>query len=216
MQLASLSSSYVTVFDSQRQTHVLACYGPRNLFGLKVLPDAQGLLPYYDPDIHPDDRRTLDHIGQQAIRQLIALDKEHLLDYKLVNEFRVRLPEREEYVRVIEQFQILEQDEEGAVLLSLSVLDLSPNQQVAPVSSQLINYRQGVMQSISLQDAPTLTQRELEVLALLDKGLYSKEISAQLSISVHTVNTHRQRILEKLGADNTVEATRYGRLWGLI
>ncbi len=37
----------------------------------------------------------------------------------------------------------------------------------------------------------------------------SKEISNQLASSVHTVNAHRQRILEKLNVDNSIETIRY-------
>ncbi|MDR1880928.1 MAG: LuxR C-terminal-related transcriptional regulator, partial [Tannerellaceae bacterium] len=43
-----------------------------------------------------------------------------------------------------------------------------------------------------------------------------KEISNQLCISVHTVNTHRQRILEKLDVDNSLEAVKYASALGLL
>ena len=53
-----------------------------------------------------------------------------------------------------------------------------------------------------------LTPREREVLALAKEGMFSKEISEKLNISVHTVNRHRQNILEKLQVDNIIEAIR--------
>ncbi len=43
-----------------------------------------------------------------------------------------------------------------------------------------------------------LTPREVEVLALIDRGLSNKEIAAQLSLSLTTVKNHVHRILEKL------------------
>ncbi|WP_235782360.1 response regulator transcription factor [Phocaeicola paurosaccharolyticus] len=46
--------------------------------------------------------------------------------------------------------------------------------------------------------------------------MLSKEISEQLFISVHTVNTHRQRILEKLDVNNSMEAVKYASALGLI
>ena len=56
----------------------------------------------------------------------------------------------------------------------------------------------------------------MAVLQLIKEGLLSKEISEQLSISVHTVNTHRQRILEKLDVNNSMEAVKYASALGLI
>jgi DNA-binding NarL/FixJ family response regulator len=48
------------------------------------------------------------------------------------------------------------------------------------------------------------------------EGYLSKEISDRLSISVHTVNTHRQRFLEKMGAANSMEAVMYASKYGLL
>jgi DNA-binding NarL/FixJ family response regulator len=44
----------------------------------------------------------------------------------------------------------------------------------------------------------------------------SKEIADRLFISVNTVNTHRQRILEKLGAESSIEAIRYAKEKGIL
>jgi len=47
-------------------------------------------------------------------------------------------------------------------------------------------------------DVETLTTREQEILELLAKGYYYKEISDRLGISYNTVRTHLQHIYEKL------------------
>lgn len=54
--------------------------------------------------------------------------------------------------------------------------------------------------------ASALTQREEEVLQLLAKGLLSKEIASQLSISLATVNGHLRNIYEKLHVRTRTEA----------
>jgi DNA-binding NarL/FixJ family response regulator len=61
-----------------------------------------------------------------------------------------------------------------------------------------------------------LTTREVEVLKLIAEAQTSKEIAAQLFISVKTVERHRQNILEKLGMSDRVELTRYAIRRGLI
>jgi DNA-binding NarL/FixJ family response regulator len=50
----------------------------------------------------------------------------------------------------------------------------------------------------------SLTARELEIAALVTRGMTSKEISAELSISVKTVEVHRHNILKKLQLPNTM------------
>lgn len=57
-----------------------------------------------------------------------------------------------------------------------------------------------------IEEGAILSDREKEVLRLIDKGLSSKEISEKLYISIHTVSRHRQNILEKLHAKNSSHA----------
>ena len=61
-----------------------------------------------------------------------------------------------------------------------------------------------------------LTPRELQVLKLIAEAHTSKEIAAQLVISIKTVERHRQNILDKLGMSDRVELTRYAIRRGLI
>jgi DNA-binding NarL/FixJ family response regulator len=49
-----------------------------------------------------------------------------------------------------------------------------------------------------------LTQREIEIVKLVKNGLKNKEIAATLFISQRTVETHRARILKKLGLKNSI------------
>ncbi len=61
-----------------------------------------------------------------------------------------------------------------------------------------------------------LTPRELQVLKLVAEAHTSKEIAAELVISIKTVERHRQNILDKLGMSDRVELTRYAIRRGLI
>lgn len=56
---------------------------------------------------------------------------------------------------------------------------------------------------------PQLTQRERTVLKLLAEGNNNKEIARLLSISVRTVETHRQNIKAKLDIHTAAGLTRY-------
>ena len=62
---------------------------------------------------------------------------------------------------------------------------------------------------------PLLTPREREVLQLVTEGQTSKDIADQLSVSVKTVDTHRQQIMAKLGVNSIAELTKYAIRTGI-
>lgn len=61
-----------------------------------------------------------------------------------------------------------------------------------------------------------LTERELEVLGLLARGLANKQIAVSLGISEHTVKFHVSSIYSKLNVTNRTEAVREGLRGGWI
>jgi two-component system response regulator NreC len=60
-----------------------------------------------------------------------------------------------------------------------------------------------------------LTAREREVLQLLAEGKATKQIASALNVSVKTVETHRQQIMEKLDLHSVAELTKYAIREGL-
>ncbi len=61
-----------------------------------------------------------------------------------------------------------------------------------------------------------LTERELDVLKLYAEGKTTREISDTLFVSIKTVGTHRQHIMEKLDIKTTVEMIKYALKKGII
>lgn len=58
------------------------------------------------------------------------------------------------------------------------------------------------------QKVATLSMREREVLEKILAGLLNKQVADELGVSMRTVEVHRARILEKMGARNVVELAR--------
>lgn len=61
-----------------------------------------------------------------------------------------------------------------------------------------------------------LSNRELEILDGINKGLSSKEISVQYSLSINTINNHRKNMLRKTSSGNSSELIAYARRNGLL
>ena len=208
-----LAGSAVSIFDLHRCEHVYESEFHRALFS-----DSQG--QYVGVRIHPDDLVQVAKNGVAGMRH-VFLRKHPNTDvrhFKLIREYRALV--HGAYKRVTEEFQILETDPSGNVWLVLSIVNLSPNQ-LPPwkVASQLIDTRTG--DSFSPLDdffdrEEILTPREQEILQRIAQGCPSKEIAEELHISIHTVNTHRQRILAKLGVDNSLEAVKYAWILGIL
>jgi DNA-binding NarL/FixJ family response regulator len=61
-----------------------------------------------------------------------------------------------------------------------------------------------------------LTSREAEVLQLVAEGLANKQIAAELSISIKTVEKHRQQAMNKLNIHDVAGLTRYAIAKGWV
>ncbi len=167
--------------------------------------------------IHPDDLPVFVDIQNRLLDDFIGsmpVDKQK--DYKHIFEFRAN--KSGEWVRVISQHQVLDYNSKGQQLI-LGTLDISPDQTPGiGLRFTLINFKTGEIVPFAIHEeaGKELTRREKEILKLIDEGMYSKDISDKLSISLHTVNRHRQNILEKMNADNTRKAVNYARKLGLL
>ncbi|TPG34040.1 response regulator [Flavobacterium pectinovorum] len=61
-----------------------------------------------------------------------------------------------------------------------------------------------------------LSSREIEIITLISLEYSGKEISEQLFISIHTVETHRKNIMKKLQTKNTIGLVKYALKNNLI
>jgi len=68
----------------------------------------------------------------------------------------------------------------------------------------------------SILQQKILSDRELEVLALIVQGYINKEIADKLNIGLTTVITHRKNIMEKLGMKSVSALTIYAVMHGYV
>jgi len=88
-----------------------------------------------------------------------------------------------------------------------------------PVSNIILrNYVKNIKkgEEISEKKPRNLTRREIQILKLISEGLTNKQIADGLFISVRTVETHKNNIMQKLKLKNTVELIKFAIKHGYI
>lgn len=217
--LADIGNSGVNLFDiSKRQIVFFSSNFGQQLGYAKSDYEQLGQAFFVDK-LHPEDALKLSLNSVSIYKIFENFTAEEKLNHKLISEYRM-LNAQGKYIRLIEQHQFIELDKKGQIWLLLGIVDISPNQEeFNGIKCQFLNFKTG--NTIPFDTTPQkpsyeLTSRELEILKLVKTGLLSKEISNRLSISLHTVNTHRQRFLEKLGANNSFEAVMFASKFGLL
>jgi DNA-binding NarL/FixJ family response regulator len=82
-------------------------------------------------------------------------------------------------------------------------------------AENLLSQSVGGNQSPEKSGIESLSDRELEVFRLIGEGLSTGQVAERLHISRHTIDTHRQRIKEKLNLASAGELTRSAMQWVL-
>lgn len=180
--------------------------GLRRLFGL----------------IHPDDESISTQIGydyitvrdQQVPRELLA---QHYWTIAV----RIRHAEGH-YFWLLVQYAPMHITDTGKVAYALGMaFDATQFYRFSePTGSIVYTDRTGKRQTTVLplreRSPEDFTPRELEVLALVARGLTSAQIAEQLFISKTTVDTHRRNMLAKSRLTNSVELTNLAQSLGLV
>ncbi len=170
--------------------------------------------------LHPDDRSWFLAFRDSVLDFFSKLSIEKLMNYKVRYDIRFRKLNGD-FVRMLYQGILLDHDENGRFLRTLSVLtDITFLKQEGTPALSFIgmngepSYHNVALNNIYIESKEDLTRREKEVLKLLIDGKLSKEISYILNISKQTVDTHRKNMLHKKNLNNSGEligkAIRYG------
>ena len=220
LQMAKINRTCTFVVDVYKCRYAFASSNFSDLLGYdshKIATlEKQG--DYLESRIHPDDRQQLEAFQIRLGEFIYSLPAAERNNYCNIYSFRVRNI-RQQYVRVISKHQVMEQDAAGKAWLILGNMSISPDQKDSrQVACTVLNLKSGELFSPTLLFSPTihLTERETEILHLIQKGLLSKEIAHKLQISIHTVNIHRQNLLHKLEAQNSIEAINKGIGLGIL
>jgi DNA-binding CsgD family transcriptional regulator len=171
---------------------------------------------------HPDDSLNTWKLVYSIWNALTGIPSGSRPNYKFSYDYRILKPDGR-IVRILEQNAVLHQDTNGNITHLLGVCnDITPWKKTG---SQLASLTSTVDQKFylfhsentsAIKPKSILSKRELEILKLMADGRSSKLIADQLFISFHTVNTHRQKMIEKTNTRNTGGLIQFAIFNGLI
>lgn len=211
---------YVADFARQR-----LCYMSENaeqIFGYPAAWFLEGGIPRLFSLIHPDDEPISTQIGLDYIRERDArVPPDRRAEHYWTIAVRIRHAEGH-YFWLLVQYAPIHITDTGRVLYALGMaFDATQFYRFPEPTGSLVypdaNGRRVTVTLPVRERAPDdLTQRELEVLQLVARGLTSVQIAERLHISKTTVDTHRRNILSKTGLSNSVEMTNLALSLGLV
>ena len=169
-----------------------------------------------------------DDIKQVAIvSQLNSLDRleEKLASYNpdilVINPLLIAFDADEAFQKLLRDFPnvtpvaLVSSFVDKAIIKQFNeVIEMTDSKQ--KVVTKIFNLLSDSKSSLDKPESVELSNREIDVLVALAKGLTNKEISDQLFISVHTVITHRKNIIRKTGIKSVSGLTVYALLNNLV
>ncbi len=204
--------------------HILVRQGIRSLLetqeGIEVVAEASGgyeaiaKAKEFQPDVILMDLAMPDLSGIEATRQIKK-------DHPQIQILALSMHGTDDYL-----FRVLESGASGYVLKEADVADLvgaiaavhAGGVFIYPsLAKRLVErFLLGVGTGEERSSYDNLTAREKEILTMIGDGLTNADIADQLSLSVHTVQTHRSNTMEKLGLHNRAQLVTYAARVGLI
>lgn len=187
----------------------------------------QNVLGYQDDEItndfiidniHPDDANIVSRIIRASVTYCIEYPKNsanNLLDIKHRQRKRDGT-----YIHVLNHSSVYDLDDEGRVSVALirftniSFLDNTKNVNWTFKAKNL--NEKAFKEQINKAYKDFFTEREIEVISEINKGLTNKLIGKNLSISEHTVATHRKNIFKKSKCHNPKELMLFCNDKGII
>lgn len=158
--------------------------------------------------IHPEDLVEKRMLEYEFFKMVDALTPDKKTFYKAT--CRLRMKDGTGMYRLVENStQALCLSPAGKIWLILCCYNLSALPSCGTgITPCIVSNLTGEVTSLTFETKrkQILTEREKEILRLIQDGRPSKQIAALLDISVNTVNRHRQNIIEKLSVGNSIEA----------
>jgi DNA-binding CsgD family transcriptional regulator len=208
------------IMDIRTQTYTFISDNTLEHFGYLADNYVEKGQDFQDEIKHPEDRTSTGKLRCQIWQMLSTISPASKMNYRFSYDYRIVKPDGK-VLRILEQNSVLQQDANGNITHLLGVCnDITQwkknGPQLASLSSAIDKQYFLFTTDNSIKPKTLLSKRELEIVKLISEGHSSKFIADKLFISFHTVNTHRQKMIEKTNTRNTGGLVQFAICNGLI
>lgn len=218
---AAIENSIAVLSDLKSNRSYIYNGGVAKRLGIAEKESAKSIDSIWEEDIferiHPEDMIKKHTLELQFFHLLKTIPIDERSGYYITSKMRMK-DQSSEYILIKHRMFYICSCSSGSFWLALCLYnffnDIAEYQSTDGI---IVNSATGETFTPNIkQFNDILTRREKEILLLIDKGRMSKQIADMLSISIYTINRHRQNILEKLRVKNSHEACRVAKIMGLI
>ena len=216
-----LDNAMYSVCDLNHKCFLYTCPKLQNLIGKHLPIDwSPGNKNGFYGAVHPDDLAFVLDTEIQVYEFLHQLPLYEKLNYKLMYEFRL-LGADDNLYRIINHLIMLEYDKFGnswLLLIKSHLIHGMDHNKTLRRSMMNRQTNEWCLFNDENGNKPQqlLTKREQEILALIDEGLNNKAIADKLFISLSTLASHKQNIIEKTQTANIIQALSYASILGCV
>lgn len=210
------SQSYFMIQDSVNQSVAHVCDNYKHILGYDKKELLTHGLPFQFSHYHPDDiGNWLKILDELMTFTMTNVPREDRAKCVYTWSFRVKTKSGN-YLNIQECLTPIYFDDAGKPLVGFSQSTVLGNEKKQPqigickILNSNSEYETLFYKNYSKDDLLNkLSNREIDIVRLLSKGLTSKEISERLNISTNTTSTHRKNILSKLDFHSSAQIINY-------
>lgn len=218
MNYARVENAIAVLSDMRTNSSIIVYGGFAQRIGLSTDSTSYGISSIWEKEIleriHSDDlneKYILELRYFQFIKHISPSIRNH---YYLAEKLRMK-DSNGKFIQVLHRMFYLSAEAHNSIRYALCLY--TPLTTDFPSGGRAVNTISGEMRQMDdRNDKGILSSREKQVLSLISKGMLSKDIAEKLFISINTVSRHRQKILQKLQVNNSIEACKIAKELGLI
>lgn len=176
---------------------------------------------FYVSTFLPADQLGFAIVSQYFNDYVATLSQSELPQLRLLYDYKLTRKDGQQ-VRIGQESIILKADAERRIVYLLALVsDISHLNKEGTQHFCFLNGNEKLLYAIDnttnqCTQLDILSKRELQIAHLLSQNLTSEQIAEQLFISPNTVNTHRQKMIRKMGMSDTSDLLNFLKVYRLL